>query len=87
MLFLPWRDENRDLLKDYQSYSAHYNDVMDQLKEQESKFTASLTLTYHAMEIMDQHGPPGQAWDNIAPENKHNELMDRAKGVEEERPM
>ena len=87
MLFLPWRDEIRDLLKDYQSYSAHYNDVMNQLKEQESKFTASLALTYHAMEIMDQHGPPEHAWDNIAPENEHNELMDRAEGSVEERPM
>ena len=87
MLFMPWRDEILDLLKDYQSYSAHYNDVMDQLKEQESKFTANLASTYHAMEIMDQHGPPEHAWDNIAPENEHNELMDRAEGFEEERPM
>ena len=87
MLFLPWRDEIRDLLKDYQSYSAHYNDVMNQLKEQESKFTANLAITYHAMEIMDQHGPPEHAWDNIAPENEHNEQMDRAEGTEEERPM
>ena len=87
MLFLPWRDEIRDLLKDYQSYSAHYNDVMNQLKEQESKFTANLALTYHAMEIMDQHGPPEHAWDSIAPENEHNELMDRAERIEEERPM
>ena len=87
MLFLPWRDEIRDLLKDYQSYSAHYNDVMNQLKEQESRFTANLALTYHAMEIMDQHGPPEHVWDDIAPENEHNELMDRAEGTEEERPM
>ena len=41
---------------------------MNQLKEQESKFTANLALTYHAMEIMDQLGPPEHAWDNIAPE-------------------
>ena len=87
MLFLPWRDEVRDLLKNYQSFSAHYNDVMNQLKEQESKFTANLALTYNAMAIMDQHGPPEHAWDNIAPENEHNELMDRAEGTEEERPM
>ena len=87
MLFLPWRDEIRDLLKDYQNYSAHYNDVMNQLKEQESKFTANLALTYHAMEIMDQQGPPAHVWDDIAPENEHNELMDRAEGTEEERPM
>ena len=87
MQFLPWRDEIRDLLKDYQSYSAHYNDVMNQLKEQESKFTANLALTYLAMGIMDQHGPPEHVWDNIAPENEHNELMDRAEGTEEERPM
>ena len=87
MLFLPWRDEIRDLQKDYQSYSAHYNDVMNELKEQKSKFTVNLALTYHAMEIMDQHGPPEHAWDNVAPENEHNELIDRGEGVEEQRPM
>ena len=87
VLFLPWRDEIRDLLKDYQSYSAHYNDVMNQLKEQESKFTANLASTYHAMEMVDHHGPPEHAWDIVAPENEHNELIDRGEGVEEERPM
>ena len=87
MLFLPWRNEQTDLLKDYPDYSAHYRAVVDDLMEQESKFTINLASTYSAMEHMQQYGPPEHVWDNIAPENQHNEMSDLAEGMELERPM
>ena len=87
MLFLPWRDEEHDLIKEYQDFTSHYRDVANEIREQESMFTANLESTYNAMEIMDQHGAPEHAWDQIAPENLHNELADRAEGIEIDRPM
>ena len=73
MLFLPWRDEEHDLIKVYQDFTSHYRDVANEIREQESMFTANLESTYNAMEIMDQHGAPEHAWDQIAPGNLHNE--------------
>ena len=87
MLFLPWRNEQTDLLKDYPDYSTHYRAVVDDLMEQESKFTKNLASTYSAMEHMEKYGPPEHVWDNIAPENQHNEMADLAEGMELERPM
>ena len=87
MLFLPWRNEQRDLLKDYPDYSAHYKAVVDEMIEQERKFTVNLASTYSAMEHMEQYGPPEHVWDDIAPENQHNEMADLAEGIELERPM
>ena len=87
MLYLPWRNEQRDLLKDYPDYSTHYKAVVDEVMEQESKFTVNLASTYSAMEHMEKYGPPEHVWDDIAPENQHNELADMAEGIELERPM
>ena len=87
MLFLPWRNEQRDLLKDYPDYISHYKDVVDELIEQESKFTINLASTYSAMEHLEQYGAPEHVWDDIAPENQHNEIAHLAEGIELERPM
>ena len=87
MLFLPWRNEQRDLLKDYPDYISHYKDVVDELMEQESKFTINLASTYSALEQLEQYGAPEHVWDDIAPENQHNKIADLAEGIELERPM
>ena len=87
MLFLPWRNEQRDLLKDYSDYSSHYKAVVDEVMEQETKFTVNLASTYSAMEHMEEYGPPEHVWDDIAPQNQHNEMADMAEGIELERPM
>ena len=87
MLFLPWRVEERDLLKDYPSYSTHYYAVKERLQEEESKFTRNLELTHRAIVQMQAYGPPQHAWDNVAPENAHQELLDQAEGIAVERPM
>ena len=87
MLFMPWRMEERDLLKDYPNYSSHYNAVKDELLEQESKFSRNLELTYRALDQMEKQGPPQHAWDNVAPEIVHQEMIDEAEGIVIERPM
>ena len=55
--------------------------------EQESKITVNIASTYSAMEHMEQYGPPEHVWDDIAPENQHNEIAHMAEGTELERPM
>ena len=87
MLFMPWRMEERDLLKDYPNYSSHYNAVKDELLEQESTFSRNLELTYRALDQMEKQGPPQHAWDNVAPEIVHQEMIDEAEGIVIERPM
>ena len=87
MLFLPWRQEERDLLKDFPSYASHYASISDEIAEVQSQFIANLELTNNAIELNEQFGPPEHVWGMIAPENTHNEMRDHNEGVEVERPM
>jgi hypothetical protein len=87
MLFLPWRDEERDLLKDYPDYHSHYIAVLQDISEQESNFTVNLNLANDAIERMENYGPPSHAWDLVAPEAVHHENLDRLEGVDVEREM
>ena len=37
MLYLPWRDENSDLLRGYMNFQSHYEDKKDDILENERK--------------------------------------------------
>jgi hypothetical protein len=72
MLYIPWRDEDIDLIGDYPDYESHYRNVVDQIIENEGKFSKNVDLIDEAIELNADHGPPEHAWANIAPETEHN---------------
>jgi hypothetical protein len=82
MLYIPWRDEDIDLIGDYPDYESHYRNVVDQIIENEGKFSENVDLIDEAIELNADHGPPEHAWANIAPETEHNRLIDENEGVD-----
>jgi hypothetical protein len=84
MLFLPWRDEERDLILDYDRYQSHYLTVRDDIHEEELKFTKNLELIEDAINELHVNGSPEHAWAGIAPELEHQNEQDQHEGAVEE---
>ena len=67
MLYLPWRDENSDLLGGYMNFRSHYEDKKDDILENERKYSQNATEIDEAIDDLTEHGPPQHAWDQVAP--------------------
>ena len=67
MLYLPWRDEDVDLLGEYPDFRSHYEDEHDVILANERKYSQNSTLISEAMDDLTEHGPPRHAWDQVAP--------------------
>ena len=82
MLYLPWRNEDRDLIGEYQDFESHYHAVFDRIRSNEVRFTQNLELIDQAIHENAVYGPPEHAWPNIAPGAEHANLQDVNEGVE-----
>ena len=76
MLYLPWRDENVDLIGSFQtyedSYKYHYNDIQKSCKGYESE-SADLLDDIQDNDFSDDHV--------VAPEIQHTEMCDEAESA------
>ena len=82
MLYLPWRNENADLLGGYPDFRSYYEDKCDDILANEQKFSHNATLINDAMDDLTQHGPPQHAWDQVAPGASEQQARDQAEGIE-----
>ena len=67
MLYLPWRDENSDLLGGYMDFRSHYEDKKDGILMKGSTVRMHATEIDEAIDDLTEHGPPHHAWDLVAP--------------------
>ena len=85
MLYLPWRNEDVDLLGEYPDFRSHYEDKDDVILANERKYSQNSTLIVEAMDDLTVHGPPRHAWDQVAPGAAEEQARDEVEGVVEER--
>ena len=83
MLYLPWRNENADLLGGYPDFRSHYEDKCEDVLANEQKFSHNATLINEAMDDLSEHGPPQHAWDQVAPGASEQQANHQAEGIEE----
>lgn len=83
MLYMPWRDENVDLLGGYPDFRSHYEDKCDDILANEQKLSHNATLINEAMDELMEHGPPQHAWDQVAPGTSEQQARDQDEGTEE----
>ena len=83
MLYLPWRNENADLLGGYADFRSHYEDKCEDVLANEQKFSHYATLINEAMDDLLEHGPSQHAWDQVAPGASEQQTHDQAEGIEE----
>ena len=84
MLYLPWRNENTDILGGYIKFKVRYDDMSDDILVNEQKSSQNPTLLEDAVGQLNEHGPPQHAWDQVAPGTEEQQVSDRAEGVVEE---
>ena len=83
MLYLPWRNENADLLGGYPDFRSHYEDKCEDVLANEQKFSHNATLINEAMDDLSEHEPPQHAWDQVAPGASEQQAHHQAEGIEE----
>ena len=84
MLYIPWRDESSDILGGYMDFRSHYEDKIDDILENEKKYTQNATEIDEAIDDLSEHGPPQHAWDQVAPGTAEQQAQAQA-GAEEMR--
>ena len=67
MLFMPWKNEAKDLLGSYKTYKAHYNVLKDNLESKRSQYEHHI----EELELARQRAEVDNAYDEIAPNAEH----------------
>ena len=87
MLYVPWRNESSDLPGGYMNFRSHYEDKIDDILENERKYTQNATEIDEAIDDLTEHGPPQHAWDQVAPGAAEQQAQAEAEGSEEMRTI
>ncbi|XP_052263343.1 uncharacterized protein LOC127866661 isoform X2 [Dreissena polymorpha] len=73
LLFMPWRNEQQDLLANFGSYVEHYECKKDAVERTFSTLMKNEDIVKEAISQFQKSGLPRHAWDDIAPETEHTE--------------
>ncbi|VDI08683.1 Hypothetical predicted protein [Mytilus galloprovincialis] len=80
LLFVPWRREEEDLLKENTFYEESYNDMLTILTENKNHIAEYASLVSQAVEQFQENGPPQHAWDMLDPEG-NLQINDRIQKI------
>jgi hypothetical protein len=80
LLFLPWRQEDLDLLQDFETYLDCYNANKDIIEQNKSYIHKHEQLINEALENTDDH--PENAWDTIAAQTQQEQCDCEDQGAE-----
>ncbi len=83
MLYLPWRNEETDILGRYMSFKARYDDLSDDIRTNELRYSQNACIIDEAYSQLQQQGPPQHAWDQIAPGAEDQQAQDQMQGMED----
>ena len=75
MLYTPWRNENKDLLKDFETYQERFEKLQDVIDEKRQEYE-------HHTEILDQavQDIESEEFAHVAPNTQHREEQDQQIG-------
>ncbi len=80
MLYLPWRNEETDILGGYMSFKARYDDLSDDVLANEQRYSQNTSIIDEAYSQLQQQGPPQHAWDQLAPGAEDQHARDQTRG-------
>lgn len=75
MLYVPWRNEKKDIISNYISYESRYGDLLPQIEKERKLYTNDVTL-----EELGDTIEENDTWDDVAPNTVHNDNQDSAIG-------
>ena len=83
MLYLPWRNENSDILGGYPDYYSRYRSCETTVIRNESKYTANINDLMEYLQLLNDSGPPQHVWSGIAPTTEQNRVQEEQEGSEQ----
>jgi len=83
MLYIPWREETSDLLGGYMDFHSHYENKVNEILENEQKYSQNVTEIDDTLDDLTEHGPPQHAWDQVAPGATEQQVLQEAEGTEQ----
>ena len=86
MLYTAWRDEN-ELIGDSDSFYDNYRLLLDEITENEQRYTKNGPTFEEAVQDLNDYGPPLHAFDKVAPNAEQQRLEDEVEGFVEERHL
>ena len=86
MLYTPWRDEDQ-LIGQSDSFFDNYRLLLDEITENEQRYTKNGPTFEEAVQDLNEYGPPLHAFANVAPNAEQQRLQDEEEGIFEERPL
>ena len=81
MLYLPWRDEDQDLMAGFQSYEDHFEHVEETVASNERLFSVKPRAFDLAQQQLEEEGAPEYAWDAIAPNAQEMQAVQEEEGA------
>ena len=85
MLFLPWRNEDLDIIAGNPNYATRYRAELEHIMEMEAKYSKCAQTLDEAVEVFNQYSPPEHAWQNVAPTAEQERIEAETDGLIEER--
>ena len=86
MLYTAWRDEN-ELIGDSDNFYDNYRLLLDEITENEQRYTKNGPTFEEAVQNLNDYGPPLHAFDKVAPNAEQQRLEDEVEGIVEERHL
>ena len=86
MLYTAWRDEN-ELIGDSDSFYDNHRLLLDEITENEQRYTKNGPTFEEAVQDLNDYGPPLHAFDKVAPNAEQQRLEDEVEGFVEERHL
>ena len=80
MLFLPWRDEMKDLLAGYDTFSDHYATVKQAVERKRTEYEKNAEALEEAQERVET--ADRDMHDDVAPTTEHSESVDAEEGTQ-----
>ena len=80
MLYLPWRNKQKDLLAGHDSYVYHFEDARDPINHNIAAYEMNSDELDNELEKLNSPDYPESAWDKLAPETQHQLHDDLLEG-------
>ena len=81
-LYLPWRDERKDLLGNNTSFEVVYNCELQTVIKNRSKFEHHAEEVAQAIQDLEEFGIPEQSWQVVAPQTEQFRADEAEEGYE-----
>lgn len=77
MLYIPWRDEEKDTIASFPPFTARYQTIQNQLEQKRKQFEPFRNAVQLAENFLSEQPDLDDSWDTVAPTTEHMNRGDK----------